>query len=302
MEGARTCERAAVSPDYAFDAIAETVLAKGGEVIEHEIRKAIEKAYSTTLNGRTYTPRPKWPEPDLELIEQITLEAIDHEPNQLSMLESLSREPLSLSTQVIVTGLFPTDAWICPGIVANATDAYRLSQVLDRLHRFAFIVPNELKGRTGTTQTGTEAGRCLDNIKERRFLVCEFDWTETSKRSEPTIWTDLVKQWRLRCSTPQNAMACVIMRMMSVAPLVLVTFSGSKSLHSWFWCQGESEEPGSMLHRFMVDAARLGADPATFTRSQFVRMPAATRIDTGAKQTVHYLNFQHLKEKTPSSD
>jgi len=50
-----------------------------------------------------------------------------------------------------------------------------------------------------------------------------------------------------------------------------------------------------MLHRFMVDAARLGADPATFTRSQFVRMPGAIRPDTGRKQLVHYLDFKHVE-------
>jgi hypothetical protein len=85
--------------------------------------------------------------------------------------------------------------------------------------------------------------------------------------------------------------------MASVAPLVMVTFSGSKSLHAWLYCQDESEGPGSQLHKFMVDACRLGADPATFTLSQFVRMANATRIDTGVKQVVHYLNFEHIEQK-----
>jgi hypothetical protein len=83
--------------------------------------------------------------------------------------------------------------------------------------------------------------------------------------------------------------------MKSVAPLVMVTFSGTKSLHAWWYCAGEPEHEGSRLHQFMSDAARLGADPATFTASQFVRMPAATRIDTGAKQTVHFLDFKHVR-------
>lgn len=180
-------------------------------------------------------------------------------------------------------------------MVAESTEAYQLPTVIDRLHRFAFIVPNPMRGKSGRTQTGSEAGRCLSNVSHRRFLVCEFDFAETGKSSQPTLWTPLVRLWRSRGASPQSAMAAIIMRMMAHAPLTMVTFSGSKSLHGWLYCQGEREEPGSMLHRFMVDAARLGADPATFTRSQFVRMPGAIRPDTGRKQLVHYLDFKHVE-------
>jgi hypothetical protein len=301
IKGARMCQLSGVNPDRAFDLIAATVVARGGEIIPHSIRQAIEKAYSQPFTGGTYQRKSKWPEPDLELIEQIT-EAIDREPNQLSKLENLSPDPLSLTTQEIVSRLFAAGSWICPGVINTATDAYQLEKIMPSLNRHAFIVPNPMKGKTGSTQDGRESGRCLDNVKERRFLVCEFDFAETNRKGEPTIWTALVKQWRLRGSTPQNAMAAIIMRMMSVAPLVLVTFSGSKSLHAWFWCQGEREEPGSGLQRFMVNAARLGADPATFTPSQFVRMPAATRIDTGVRQTVHFLDFKHVRSTDGQQD
>jgi len=132
--GARLCERAAVSPDHAFDAIAETVVARGGQVIEHEIRKAIERAYSTTLNGRNYTPKPKWPEPDLDLIESITLEAIDREPDQLSILERLSPEPRDLTTQQIVRCV--DRCWHGRGIDRGLPTAYGYRQVTPvRVHR-----------------------------------------------------------------------------------------------------------------------------------------------------------------------
>jgi hypothetical protein len=60
------------------------------------------------------------------------------------------------------------------------------------------------------------------------------------------------------------------------------------------YCTGESEQEGSSLYQFMSDAARLGADPRTYTRSQFVRMPGSIRPGTGRQQTVHYLDFKHV--------
>ena len=75
------------------------------------------------------------------------------------------------------------------------------------------------------------------------------------------------------------------------APLAMVVHSGGKSLHGWFYCEGQSEE---MLFRFMRYAVSIGGDPMTWTRSQFVRMPDGTR-DTGVRQRVHYFNPEVLK-------
>lgn len=80
------------------------------------------------------------------------------------------------------------------------------------------------------------------------------------------------------------------------APLVLVVFSGNKSLHAWFYCDGESEDVESALHNFMRYAAMLGADTATYTRSQFVRMPGAVRLETKKQQTIHYLNTKEISK------
>ena len=54
----------------------------------------------------------------------------------------------------------------------------------------------------------------------------------------------------------------------------MAVYSGNKSLHGWFFCQGEPEEK---LNRFMRVAVNLGADTATWTKSQFVRMPDGTQ-------------------------
>jgi hypothetical protein len=66
----------------------------------------------------------------------------------------------------------------------------------------------------------------------------------------------------------------------------MAVHSGGKSLHGWFFCAGECEET---LKNFMRSAVLLGADRATWTRSQFVRMPDGQR-ENGARQTVYFFN------------
>jgi hypothetical protein len=75
------------------------------------------------------------------------------------------------------------------------------------------------------------------------------------------------------------------------APLAMVVHSGSKSLHGWFFCAGQPEERLRQVMRYCVS---LGADRATWTRSQFVRMPDGTR-EGGKRQVVYYFNPEVIK-------
>jgi hypothetical protein len=59
---------------------------------------------------------------------------------------------------------------------------------------------------------------------------------------------------------------------------------GGKSIHSWYFCEGLTDE---QLRPFMVRAVQLGADPATWTRCQLVRMPDGIR-ENGKRQQVHF--------------
>ena len=53
-------------------------------------------------------------------------------------------------------------------------------------------------------------------------------------------------------------------------------------------------QPEERLHRFMRHAVTLGADHATWTRCQFVRMPDGTH-DNGRRQTVYFFNPEVLR-------
>ena len=148
-----------------------------------------------------------------------------------------------------------------------------------------------MRGKIGLTQEGKESGRCLSNVLHRRFLVTEFDFKPVKPDGiTPTIWVPLLELWKAHGMTVLDAQAALILFLMGRGPLAMVTFSGSASLHAWWYCEGESEHEGSRLHNFMVWASALGADTALFCPSQFARMPMGKR-QTGEQQTIHYLNL-----------
>src|SRR5262249_26467683 len=123
----------------------------------------------------------------------------------------------------------------------------------------------------------------LSNTGERRFLVIEFDFDFRDRNRAVRLLSDE------RDTT--DLCACLLLHLAERAPLALVVHSGGKSMHGWFYCAGRSEES---LRRFMIYAVSLGADAATWTRSQFVRMPDGTR-DNGKRQTLHFFNPEVLR-------
>jgi hypothetical protein len=279
-------------PNESFDLLAEVVDAKGGNLDVRAIWRAINKIRGTDYNGPS---KPKWPEPDLALIEEITLQHIWDVPSALATLESRSEERRldKLTTAQILRRLFPGDPWIAAGRRQEETGAGRLSELLPIADQFQLIVPSPMLAEYGATQENKRAGRCLSNTGPRRFLITEFDFKPTDKQGNPTIWSPMIELWKSHGITVQDASAAILLHLMPYGPLAIVVYSGSVSLHGWWYCAGEDESEGSRLHGFMQYAASLGADTATYTRSQLVRMPGATRPD-GRKQTIHYLNTEEI--------
>jgi len=132
-------------------------------------------------------------------------------------------------------------------------------------------VPSPMQSEFGTNQEGRESVRCNDNVGPRRFLVIEFD------------------------SGSRDEQAAIIWNLSKYGPLTLVLHSGGKSLHAWFYCQGEDEFPNSRLRRFMEYAVTLGGDSHTWVPCQFVRMPDGTRSENGKRQSVIYFNPEVLQ-------
>lgn len=178
---------------------------------------------------------------------------------ELSPHRLLDDEP---DADALVDALFPGDPLLCvAGKLTRAKTAPR-EQWRGKLADLQFIVPSPMSAMRGLTQTGKSSARCLDNTGPRRFLVVEQD-----------------------TGTPDEQ-ARVLLHPAERAPLALVVSSGGKSLHGWFYCEGASDNQQA---KFFNLATKLGADPATWTPCQLVRLPEGRR-DNGNRQSVIFFN------------
>jgi hypothetical protein len=124
-----------------------------------------------------------------------------------------------------------------------------------------------MTARSGPTKEGKQSAHALSITGPRRFLVVEFDQGNADDH------------------------AALILHLAARAPLAIAVHSGCKSIHGWFYCLGQPEEN---LRSFIRYAVSLGADPATWCRSQFVRMPDGLR-DNGKRQVVYFFNPEVIK-------
>src|SRR4029077_8343030 len=122
-----------LEPAESFDLIAEVVQAKGGKHDARAIWRAINKIRGTDYNGPS---QPKWPDPDLELIEKLTLLRAWDVPGALATLEIGSPDSLKRRTAgEIVSKLFTPDSYIATGFFSDCTQVSKLSGIRDNLHK-----------------------------------------------------------------------------------------------------------------------------------------------------------------------
>jgi hypothetical protein len=208
---------------------------------------------------------PKWP-----TINQEQREAIVRDNGELVDLWELSRPRIEDSAQHaedIIDQLFPSNALLCCGRSQMDFDTRYREEWRGELAQLQFIVPSAMTAVFGKTQDGRQSKHTLSNTCGRRFLVCEFDAGTIDEH------------------------AAILLHLARYAPLVCAVFSGKKSLHGWFYVHNQPEEK---VVRFFRYAVSLGADPMTWTRSQFVRLPDGTR-SSGERQTVFFLNFKPME-------
>jgi hypothetical protein len=208
---------------------------------------------------------PKWP-----TINQEQREAIVRDNGGLVDLWELSRPRIEDSAQHaddVIDHLFAGNPLLCCGLSQFDFDTRCREQWRGELARLQFIVASPMTALVGKTQDGRNSKHALSNTGLRRFLVCEFD--------DGTI----------------DEHSAILLQLARFAPLVCAVFSGRKSMHGWFFVHGQPEEK---VLKFFRHAVSLGADPMTWTRSQFVRIPDGMR-DSGERQTVFFLNFKPME-------
>jgi hypothetical protein len=138
-----------------------------------------------------------------------------------------------------------------------------------------------MTARRGLTRSQKLSAHALSSTGPRRFLIVEFDFVEGST-DEARLLSKLEAEGR----DVRDLSAALLLHLAEMAPLALAVYSGGKSLHGWFHCEGVAEQN---ISRFCWYAAALGADRATWVRSQFARMPDGLR-DNGRRQSVYFFN------------
>lgn len=275
LSQANRCRLAGMQPATTFGILRDGSRQCGRPVPDPEIQAAVQTAYTSDwtppYRGQGLMPsiQPQskpWPEPDPIRIAKITDAGAglaylwEESPVRFDDNDSRAEELAAL--------LFPGDPLLCiaKSLPADAATAPR-SEWRGKLASLALIVPSPMSALTGTTKNGKESPRCLTNVGPRRFLVIEFD--------TGTI----------------DSQAARLLYLREIAPLTLAVHSGGKSIHGWFFCAGV---PEADLRCFMRRCVQLGADPATWTRCQMVRLPDGTR-DNGRPQRVFYFNPATLR-------
>lgn len=235
----------------------------------NEILSAVQNSLGCAwhLHGPSApTPAPKWP----KLNEEQRAAIVRDGPALVDLweLSPVRLEDNEQHTEQIIDRLFPGNPLLCCGKSSHEFSTRPREEWRGELSKLQLIVPSPMRTRTGKTKDGRESAHTLHNTGLRRFLVCEFDGGTVDEH------------------------AALLLHLARYAPLVCVVHSGGKSLHGWFLVAGQPDEK---VLRFFRYAVSVGADPTTWTRSQFVRMPDGTRDNNGRRQTVYFLNFKPLE-------
>jgi hypothetical protein len=126
---------------------------------------------------------------------------------------------------------------------------------------------------------GKRSLKCAENFPLRRFIIIEFDRSKIDPSEKLSQGELLSLQARLHAHLEAEH-----------APLAMLVYSGSESLHGWYPCVGVEEEKALAFLRY---ACRLGADHNLQARSFFTRMPGGQH-ENGARQLIHYFNPKAL--------
>jgi hypothetical protein len=229
------------------------------EIVE-AVKNSLGCAWQPGNQAQPIHSAPKWP-----AVNQEQREAIIRDGGGL--VDLWENSPVRFDdndahTEALIDALFPGNPLLCCGLSNSDFDTRLRSEWRGELSALQLIVATPMTARSGQTQDGKQSPHALSITGQRRFLVIEFDQGDADDH------------------------AALLWHMALKAPLAMVVHSGSKSLHGWFLCAGQPEE---RLRQFMRYCVSLGADRATWSRSQFVRMPDGLR-DNGKRQVVYYFN------------
>jgi hypothetical protein len=239
-----------------------------------------------SLAGPLPPPPPAWPKPDLELIRQIV-------SGGEGLCDLIERSPVRFDdgrshAEEIIDTLFPGNPLLCVGRSRSLFATRRRENWRGHLHRLPLIVPNPMLSIFGYTKVDKHLSEhTLDGTARRVYLVKEFDFSAFARDGvTPSIWAPLVREWQEAGISIADACAALHLHLSRQLPLIAAVYSGGKSIHGWYYV---FRTPEAQLRPVFEYAVKLGADDATWTRSQFVRIPDGRR-ETGKRQITYFFD------------
>jgi hypothetical protein len=245
---------------------------------EREIAAAVRFAYGSSVSRSSFlvpgcekTPTIgssrratyDWPAADGELIERVILETA---PGFDAAGDS------EITAEEALLALFESGDLLCAGATQMSALVRPLAETVVDAGLMQFVVPNPMKGAEAVNKAGERSARCQANVKERRYLVAEFDLPGRGHEAQARLVTALGR----------------------ALPCCMVVDSGGKSLHAWFAVRGMAETD---MARFFGYACGLGADRSRWDPCGWLRMPGGLRRrDEGApvRQRIVYFEREHV--------
>jgi hypothetical protein len=264
------------------------------DIEEREFKDALDSAATlvnqskgTSTGAVNGSSRPKWPAQELEKTHQIVL-AGPHQAEGCA-LSPVKLDPAIRHTETVIDTVYPGNPLLCVAHRGNWDFATApREQYRGLLHLCQSLVPSPMVAPVGLTKNGKKLSAHTEAATgPRHILVVEFDIQKLDEEGKPTPWAPYIAEWEARGITIADACMALLLHLATTAPLILITWSGGKSLHGWFYCKGRSE---AKLRAWMEYAVKLGADHQLWHKSQFCRVPDGTRHPGGRRQTLLYFN------------
>jgi hypothetical protein len=234
-------------------------------VPDREILSAIQHSYEVTPSTGTPRARP-WPVPNKTLQAECRRLSKRREWSLEKLREASALDAAAMETTApewfLGALMGGSDALVCIGLGVAKFETAEMAAFAGQLHLWEFVVPSAMSALEGKRKSDGElSAHTLDNTGPRQNIVVEFDDGATlDEQAARHIWLSEFRNLRM------------------------VVFSGSKSLHGWYQATDEASD-----RKFMEEAVRLGGDPKTWLKSQFVRMPNGKR-ENGTIQRVEFFD------------
>lgn len=232
------------------------------KVPDREIHGAIRSAISR-MNGDTILT-PKWPPFSAALRAEIVAKGGFTLKQIMDSADSLPQDPVHYLQR-----LYSENEYVCIGRTNEKFSTVGRDEWINFLRAYPceYINPSPMIAEKGITKDGRESAHALSNTGPKVYQVIEFDFGGIEEH------------------------AAIHMHLATKAKLIMMVYSGGKSLHGWYNVRSLSTAEQLSFFRSAVE---IGADPKMYSAAQFSRLPAGQNAKTGKPQLVVAFEPAHL--------